>query len=1393
MDFTQPGSGRPRTRRKNHVIFQSMEAAGVLAHLSDLQGKPKGVPDMAAICRRKRPAAEMEELYSTLGYKAGEARKLAEPRAGDPDNEDAGNGGDRSKKVATEKPRQIDISSEDDHNNPLEESSGDDEDEEDEDEEDVIPDKVAAPEQVQENSSGDDEDEDGDDVIPDKVAAAEQVEENSSGDDEDEDEEVVFPDKAVAAEQVEKNSSGDEEDGEEDEEDVIPDKVAAAEQVEKNSSGDDEDEEDDVVDDEDEYTPGDDSDHSEPTVLAKARAGRLIPTSSKQTKSAVSQLHTNGLDPPKFNRCHKAQYPVSINAPGFREASEQVTIPAKLTYLYNNCLKSTKEAFFISALSHIQVIATICGLSTEDIIKMRGWVFLRKKSSKGPHYRYQTFADAVYEIVKRGGDGHTNFVNLVYRFDEVLKKMYTEHGKLTSGFPSPINVLSRKKSKRKGSTDEPLIKHYRGVSIDEKYKLGVENYGVKIRKYFEKYQLGVCAVHIIFSEDSPSSADTEPYFALCDQLFHHCITEKGYIFTLHDALRVFYGPYSISTDGKLKKQAWKLQPSLFQEQLKLLGGKPGVLSLERYEEEVQGKYDHLIGAVLGSTEKPEEELTMSDNAILIRYRVMRFKRSLEQKVNTGRKGKKSLAKDVSSKTSIETPTRPPDNPSATTPSTRVRSKDSPGFFGLLEAREGVKESAASDLCDRKRRLDFVSSGRRVDPAEEKGTTALPALPAIPAPGLRKNTKIAIEDDPGPFESAKPENVQQFGPVLVIVPDDGSIDYVMVELSPFDVYYREKLRVDNHSMTYLSLLPSFDEMKDQGFTFQFYSSKKDYVSDSFAILRGLSNPIVASVIMDSTIPDFHDFKALFELLGRHGELQPSRDDGNKTGAGYRIDLGACDHSFSGENLSGLGPTPKTNGGFKCFEKTGHAEKDARLPELRAYFASMADAVQSIVDKVRHKHGFTRIFDDILREEAYAVPFRNLLGAETSRAEEGSNFATALDGTDGCSWHRDDLNCSMDSYDFTCCAATTVASQSTGRLYRVVTNLNSRAACGRATASESKHAPFKNKLKKEMERINLSYEEVYGTGRNEPTATAFTNLYLSDSLTWGDENRIVVASAPSRDFFLSAAASAICNLRQAGGLGCHTLVGLLLIAIYMSSYEQLHTIMRTIKEDPKRLERIKTDLPGAYWDASVGIFEKFWGGAPARFAPSGFDFKETFVDNKPKFELAVVQLKELLKLVNTSSEAEAAAVTRKIKEMADSVQLPYLNVFRLQLFIPLAALCGLVLPDHLCHADYIEPSDSVENGSLSTLMNAGFPMHRHSDTLLNICGQVGLPRRLSLGEGLACESHRRLKRFDLFIHSQDLFHLFLKDTGYLVQVKRFNSKIWEPIAVIDLEVMRLDDCA
>jgi hypothetical protein len=129
------------------------------------------------------------------------------------------------------------------------------------------------------------------------------------------------------------------------------------------------------------------------------------------------------------------------------------------------------------------------------------------------------------------------------------------------------------------------------------------------------------------------------------------------------------------------------------------------------------------------------------------------------------------------------------------------------------------------------------------------------------------------------------------------------------------------------------------------------------------------------------------------------------------------------------------------------------------------------------------------------------------------------------------------------------------------------------------------------------------------------------------------------------------------------------------MYMSSYQQLYAIVTTIKGDPALVQSIRLDLPSTYWETSEQLFPgRFWSGKFQRFSPSGLDFKKVFVDNKTNFDHAVRQLKELLKLVNTTSDQ--LAVTAMIKELAGSRELPGLNVFRLQLFIPLAALCGLI---------------------------------------------------------------------------------------------------------------------
>jgi hypothetical protein len=120
-------------------------------------------------------------------------------------------------------------------------------------------------------------------------------------------------------------------------------------------------------------------DHNQLQIVTKPTAHRHIPTTIKERRTSLINLYMNGLDLPKYNLLHKAQQSVDADAPGFSEALKNIVIPAKLMYLYQNCLVKPKESFFIAAIAHIQVISEACGLSAEDMIKMRGWVFLQKK------------------------------------------------------------------------------------------------------------------------------------------------------------------------------------------------------------------------------------------------------------------------------------------------------------------------------------------------------------------------------------------------------------------------------------------------------------------------------------------------------------------------------------------------------------------------------------------------------------------------------------------------------------------------------------------------------------------------------------------------------------------------------------------------------------------------------------------------------------------------------------------------------------------------------------------------------------------------------------------------------------------------------------------------------
>jgi hypothetical protein len=189
----------------------------------------------------------------------------------------------------------------------------------------------------------------------------------------------------------------------------------------------------------------------------------------------------------------------------------------------------------------------------------------------------------------------------------------------TSNSPSALVVASRKTSKKKGKEGEPLTKCLRGVSIEEKDMLAADKCSNKIHKYFEKHHIGVGAACSVFSDCVKRECDL--HFPLCDSLFKTCTTETGYVYVLHNALRVFYGAHSTSEDGIQSKKTWIDHPELFTEQVQLKFGKPCVCSSEVHEEAVASNFEELMN---DNDKKTGGVHTALDNAVLIRLRVLCF-------------------------------------------------------------------------------------------------------------------------------------------------------------------------------------------------------------------------------------------------------------------------------------------------------------------------------------------------------------------------------------------------------------------------------------------------------------------------------------------------------------------------------------------------------------------------------------------------------------------------------------------------------------------------------------------------------------------------------------------------------------------------------------------------
>ena len=189
----------------------------------------------------------------------------------------------------------------------------------------AIPDKAV----VHDNANDGDDDDDDDEAAHHQAAIPKAVHgEGAAGDDDDVDDEKDDDDDDDGVAGVD---DGDDEDN------AAHDEAAGVD-----VDDDDDDDEDDCADDSD-NDPTFTDDHDNQSTTASAH--RHIPTKEKQRRSSVVQIYTNGLDPPQYNRLHKAQQPVAADAPGFLEASCSLIIPKEMMFLTNIVLPNRGSLF----------------------------------------------------------------------------------------------------------------------------------------------------------------------------------------------------------------------------------------------------------------------------------------------------------------------------------------------------------------------------------------------------------------------------------------------------------------------------------------------------------------------------------------------------------------------------------------------------------------------------------------------------------------------------------------------------------------------------------------------------------------------------------------------------------------------------------------------------------------------------------------------------------------------------------------------------------------------------------------------------------------------------------------------------------------------------------------
>jgi hypothetical protein len=504
------------------------------------------------------------------------------------------------------------------------------------------------------------------------------------------------------------------------------------------------------------------------------------------------------------------------------------------------------------------------------------------------------------------------------------------------------------------------------------------------------------------------------------------------------------------------------------------------------------------------------------------------------------------------------------------------------------------------------------------------------------------------------------------------------------------------------------------------------------------------------------------------------------DANATSA-RRVEMG----------VGGQAPGKSESGAYMpdklCGEKLFSDDNDGMF--MRSVLGKIYDGIQKTSDQTQHNLEKPVSFWNAQRFERYAKKVRLFLYAKDMRQEWLSVQLMHLASLQGGYRHLDDKNDEIEGFNKTeafCCMFV----DAFGDLWSIKFLANARGRIGRNHSATKMIALLKVTLESYLQSIDTAYQqymlEYKGdySPRRQITARDSSFFFLDPRCPWttvsiGERNRssrcLCLPTTPKREYWLSAAVHWLERMK----LTTNQMIEMLFVAGYQNNFHYFYAI----GEEMSKRSFEPTEHPSEYYYArSMEMFGNFVGGPQPRYSPPGVHYKESFLNDKTKLKTVVACLRELLEWFNGREETEKvpmSAVKERLqachKDLGAIGKVEYAE-FRLQIFIQMAALSGVVLKPSLLLADFAYPVKGM--ASYNHLHEKGQVEEcDFEDAMEQLKHELQMPTagRNEIETAL-CESMpgRYLQKYDVFFWGQDLYRLTKEG---LVECKRWDTVVWK----------------